>query len=64
MPRIAQTIKDNFVGSHTFRFISPALTEQAGIPNTCTSCHADKTNAWALQELRGWSTTSPWGVAQ
>jgi predicted CXXCH cytochrome family protein len=64
MPRIAQTIKDNFVGSHTFRFISPALTEQAGIPNPCTSCHADKTNQWALKELRGWSTTSPWRVAQ
>ena len=24
MPRMKQTIKDNFVGSHTFRFISPA----------------------------------------
>jgi predicted CXXCH cytochrome family protein len=63
MPRIEQTIKDNFVGSHTFRFISPALTQQFGIPNPCTSCHTDKTNEWALKELRGWSNTSPWRVA-
>jgi len=64
MPRIEQTIKDNFVGSHTFRFISPTLTQQFGIPNPCTSCHTDKSNEWALKELRGWSNTSPWRVTQ
>ena len=64
MPRIEQTIKDNFVGSHTFRFISPVLTQQFGIPNPCTSCHTEKSNEWALKELRGWSNTSPWRVAQ
>jgi predicted CXXCH cytochrome family protein len=63
MPRIEQTIKDNFVSSHTFRFISPMLTEEFGIPNPCTSCHTDKSNAWALEQLRRWSTTSPWRVA-
>ncbi|HTA85511.1 MAG TPA: cytochrome c3 family protein, partial [Silvibacterium sp.] len=33
MPKIAQTLGNNFVSSHTFRFISPKLTEQFGIPN-------------------------------
>jgi predicted CXXCH cytochrome family protein len=63
MPKIAQTIKDGYVSSHTFRFISPMLTEQSGIPNPCTSCHADKSNAWALEQLRAWLTTSPWRVS-
>jgi predicted CXXCH cytochrome family protein len=64
MPKIEQTVSDSFVSSHTFRFISPKLTEQFGIPNPCTSCHKDKSNEWALQELKGWSTTSPWRVGQ
>jgi hypothetical protein len=42
MPLIEQTVKDNYVAAHTFRFISPLETEQSGIPNPCTSCHADK----------------------
>jgi predicted CXXCH cytochrome family protein len=64
MPKIEVTIKDNFVSAHTFRFITPAETEQSGIPNPCTSCHSDKSTAWAKSELKGWSTTSPWRVAQ
>ena len=64
MPLIAHTLKDSFVASHTFRFISPAQTKQSGIPNPCTSCHTDKTNDWALKELRTWKTTSPWRVAE
>jgi predicted CXXCH cytochrome family protein len=64
MPKIEVTIKDNFVSAHTFRFITPTETEQSGIPNPCTSCHTDKTTKWATNELKGWSTTSPWRVAQ
>ena len=52
--RIEQAIKHNFVRSHTFRFVTPVLTEQSKVPNPCTSCHADKTNAWALKKLKGW----------
>ena len=63
MPKIEQTIKDNFVSAHTFRFITPTETEQSGIPNPCTSCHKDKSVAWAKAELRKWTTTSPWRVA-
>ena len=64
MPRIEQTIKDNFVAAHTFRFITPLETEQMGVPNPCTSCHKDRTTAWARRELRAWETTSPWRVGQ
>jgi hypothetical protein len=64
MPKIEVTIKDNFVSAHTFRFITPTETEQSGIPNPCTSCHSDKSTAWAKSELKGWSSTSPWRVAQ
>ena len=63
MPAVEQTIKGQYVAAHTFRFISPVLTEQAGIPNPCTSCHKDKTNAWALAELKKWPNVSPWRVA-
>ena len=63
MPIIEQTIKDNYVAAHTFRFISPAETDRSGVPNPCTSCHKDKSTAWATAELRKWTTVSPWRVA-
>src|SRR6266850_909347 len=46
MPKIATTIADVKVRSHTFAFITPAMTDKYKIPNPCTSCHADKTTAW------------------
>lgn len=64
MPKIAQTIADVNVRSHTFRFIPPASTERLGVPNPCTSCHAGKSNAWAREELRKWTEFSPWRVGQ
>ena len=53
MPRIEQTIKDNFVSAHTFRFISPVLTEQSGIPNPCTSCHTGQIESMGAQRTEG-----------
>lgn len=32
---------------HSFRLPRPDLTEQLGVPNTCNSCHADRTASWA-----------------
>jgi predicted CXXCH cytochrome family protein len=63
MPKIEQTIKDNYVSAHTFRFITPGESERTGIPNACMNCHAGKSNAWATAELKKWNTTSPWRVA-
>lgn len=64
MPKIQQTIADINVRSHTFRFISPGATDRLKVPNPCTTCHADKTTAWAQQELRKWPEYSPWRVGQ
>ena len=64
MPAIARTVGDVNVRSHSFRFVSPVLTVQYGIPNPCTSCHTDETNEWAIEELDRWPNVSPWRVAQ
>jgi predicted CXXCH cytochrome family protein len=64
MPKIETTLADVKVRAHTFMFISPTLTEQFGIPNPCNSCHNDKSTQWALTQLRGWQTASPWRVSQ
>ncbi len=64
MPKIEQTIGDVNVRAHTFRFISPAMSDTLKIPNACTLCHADKTTAWATAALKTWSDRSPWRLAQ
>ena len=65
MPKIAtQGVPGAFVSSHTFRFVTPAMTDKYKIPNACTSCHKDKTTDWASQALQTWKGTSPWRIAQ
>lgn len=64
MPKIASTIADVNVRSHTFRFITPAQSEMYKIPNACVTCHKDKTNGWAGQQLRGWRNFSAWRMSQ
>jgi predicted CXXCH cytochrome family protein len=60
MPRIEVTIPGVFVRAHTFAFITPAMTDKYKIPNPCTSCHTDKTTAWAAEAMRHWPERSPW----
>jgi formate-dependent nitrite reductase cytochrome c552 subunit len=62
MPAIDKTVADINVRSHTFRFISPSMTEQYGIPNPCTTCHTDVSEDEALAELKSWDNISPWRV--
>ncbi len=62
MPKIAQTIANVNVRSHTFMFITPKMTDELKIPNPCTSCHTDKNTAWARQALGSWPDISPWRV--
>src|SRR5579863_6929829 len=62
MPQIETTIADVKVHAHTFRFITPEMTEKYGIPNPCTSCHTDKSTSWASETLRQWPESSPWRV--
>ncbi len=64
MPKIEQTIADINVRSHTFRFITPAMSDQYKIPNPCTVCHKDKPTAWAADQLKTWRNVSPWRMAQ
>jgi predicted CXXCH cytochrome family protein len=64
MPKIEQQIADVNVRSHTFKFISPVATDRLKIPNSCTSsCHMDRSPAWALDALKGWRELSPWRIA-
>src|SRR5215467_2249262 len=62
MPKIEQTIADINVRSHTFNFIPPEMTDQYKIPNSCTSCHTDKSTDWARQAMKDWTGVSPWRV--
>ncbi len=64
MPKIQQTIADVNVSSHTFRFITPAMTDALKIPNACNVCHADKSAGWAAAALNTWADRSPWRVAE
>ncbi len=63
MPKIAQTIADVNVRSHTFRFIAPGATAKYKIPNACGICHKDKAPGWVQTELAKWPEFSPWRVA-
>jgi predicted CXXCH cytochrome family protein len=63
MPQIEQTLGDVMVRSHTFRFITPSMTELYKIPNPCISCHMDKNNEWATEQLQQWPERSPWRMA-
>lgn len=60
MPKIETTIADVKVRAHTFAFITPSMTDRYKIPNPCTTCHADKTTAWATEVLKHWPERSPW----
>ena len=40
--------------NHTFDFVSPTATVKNGSPNSCNTCHADKTTEWALTEVKKW----------
>jgi predicted CXXCH cytochrome family protein len=60
MPKIETTIADVKVRAHTFGFITPAMSDKYKIPNPCTTCHADKSTAWATEALTHWTERSPW----
>jgi predicted CXXCH cytochrome family protein len=63
MPAIeSEGVPGVYVHAHTFKVITPRMTEQYNVPNPCTSCHDDKTTAWATQAMRDWPGMSPWRV--
>jgi Flp pilus assembly protein TadD len=39
---------------HSFRVPRPDLTLTIGTPNACAACHANRSAAWAAEQVRGW----------
>lgn len=64
MPKIAVMLGDVRVRSHTFKFIAPAMAERLNMPDPCTTCHTEKTRAWATSVLKTWPEFSPWRVGE
>jgi hypothetical protein len=61
MPAIeSEGVPGAFVHAHTFRFVSPVMTDKYKIPNPCSSCHQDKSVAWAEEAMRHWPESSVW----
>ncbi|HZQ46582.1 MAG TPA: c-type cytochrome, partial [Verrucomicrobiae bacterium] len=60
MPKIAQTLADVNVRSHTFRFVSVSETESLKVPNACNVCHKDKSTEWTRNALKTWEDQSVW----
>ena len=61
MPAIeTEGVPATFVHAHTFRFVTPEMTDKYWMGNPCTSCHKDKTTAWAEDALRRWPERSAW----
>ena len=61
MPQIeTEGVPSTYVHAHTFTFITPEMTDKYKIPNPCTSCHTDKSTAWATEAIRDWTERSPW----
>ncbi len=64
MPKIeSEGVPGEMVHAHTFRFISPVMTDKYKIPNACNVCHAEKSTAWAIEAMRGWGQRSEWPPA-
>jgi len=54
MPKTGQNSVAGEARNHTFDFISPADTIKNGDPNSCNSCHTDRTAQWALARVKEW----------
>ena len=39
---------------HSFRIPRPDESVRLGTPNTCTSCHTKRSNAWAAAAVAKW----------
>ncbi len=54
MPKTGENSVKAEARNHTFDFISPAETIKSGAPNSCNTCHTDKTAEWALESVKKW----------
>lgn len=53
MPREVVSIKAA-IRDHSIGLPTPENTVKFGIPNACTTCHADKPATWAVETLAAW----------
>lgn len=49
---------------HSLRVPRPDQTVTLGVPNACNGCHADRTPAWAAQQVATWYGQAPSGFQQ
>jgi hypothetical protein len=54
MARTGENTVPGEARNHTFEFISPAETLRTGDPNSCNTCHADRTPQWSLDAVKNW----------
>jgi hypothetical protein len=50
------------VADHSISIPRPKESLELGVPNACTTCHADKTDEWALAQLFRWGARHATGV--
>lgn len=46
---------------HSIRVPRPDLSVSLGVPNACTSCHADRSASWAARQVKAWYGHVPRG---
>jgi len=46
---------------HSLRIPRPDLSLELGVPNACNACHADKSAAWAADNIKTWYDPDPVG---
>lgn len=54
--------KHQRTSDHSIAVPHPAESVAFGTPNACTTCHADKSDAWSLDALRKWKAKDALGV--
>ena len=64
MPKIARDARGRHGAQPHVQVHRPAEAERLKMPDACTTCHTDKTPAWATAALRTWPEFSPWRVGQ
>jgi predicted CXXCH cytochrome family protein len=53
MPKTGENAVAGEARNHTFDFISPAESmKHRGLPNSCNTCHTDKSAEWAMAEVK------------
>lgn len=55
MPKVVKNAIKYDERAHTFEFISPGKGIKYNMPNSCNTCHKDKSPEWAKSVMQGWN---------